>query len=160
MRTGEDQKVIIEKVRALMNERFGAGLKTWRSPGLASNSGTYRALNECDVKLCSNAPWGRPFFIEGVLEIPLVRKMDNEILACSGAKTCPPSKKWADYMKNKFESAPEKDVLVFGMHTWVQKKFDPKYEALTSFLNFLESNRNEVWFGSLDDLKLTKNLIS
>ena len=158
--SGENQKVIIEKVRALMNERFGAGLKTWRSPGLASNSGTYRALNECDVKLCSNAPWGRPFFIEGVLEIPLVRKMDNEILACSGAKTCPPSKKWADYMKNKFESAPEKDVLVFGMHTWVQKKFDPKYEALTSFLNFLESNRNEVWFGSLDDLKLTKNLIS
>ena len=96
------------------------------------------------------------FDIEGVLEIPLVRKMDNEIIGCSSDKNSFPSKRWADYMKNKFDNAADKDVLVFGMHTWVQMKFDPKYEALTSFLNFLESNRNEVWFGSLDELKLTK----
>jgi len=158
--SGEEQKVIVEKVRSLMNERFGVEIKTWRSPGLASNRDTYRALKECGVKLCSNAPWGRPFFIEGVLEIPLVRKMDDEILGCSGAKKCSPSKRWGDYMKNKFESASENEVLVFGMHTWVQKKLDPKYEALASFLNFLESNRNDFWIGSLEDLKLTKNAIS
>jgi peptidoglycan/xylan/chitin deacetylase (PgdA/CDA1 family) len=154
--SGEEQKTIVEKVRSLLNERFAQNLKSWRSPELASNRDTDRVLNECGVKFCSNAPWGRPFLLEGVVEIPLVRKMDNEILGYSGDKTRSPSKRWADYMKSKFEGVGE-GVLVFGMHTWVQKKFDPKYEALTSFLNFLESKRSEVWFGSLDDLKLTKN---
>jgi peptidoglycan/xylan/chitin deacetylase (PgdA/CDA1 family) len=149
--SSEEQRGIVRKVRTLLNEKLCVGLKSWRSPGLASNRETYRVLNECGVKFCSNAPWGRPMLIEGVCEVPMVRKMDNHILGCYGARKCPSPKRWADYMKRKFESA-RRGILVFGMHTWIQKKYDPKYEALTHFLNFLESHRNEVWVGSLDNL--------
>lgn len=149
--SGEEQKDVVKKVKSLLNEKFGVNLKTWRSPGLAANRKTYRVLNECGVKISSNAPWGRPMLIEGVLEIPMVRKMDDQILGCHGVQNSLGSRRWADYMKEKFESA-DRGILVFGMHTWIQRKNDPKYEALTSFLDFLESLRNEVWLGNFDEL--------
>jgi peptidoglycan/xylan/chitin deacetylase (PgdA/CDA1 family) len=147
----EEQRNIVKKVKSILNEKLGVGLKTWRSPGLAANSSTYRVLNECDVKICSNAPWGEPMRIEDVIEIPLVHKMDDQILGCHKIQKSLSSEVWTNYMKKKFENA-SRGLLVYGMHTWVQRKNDPKYAALTCFLNFLESYRDEIWLGNLDAL--------
>jgi peptidoglycan/xylan/chitin deacetylase (PgdA/CDA1 family) len=149
--SSEEQKNIIKKVKSILSEKLGISLKTWRCPWLVANRATYRALKECGVKICSNAPWGRPVIIQDVLEIPMVRKMDDQILGCHGRQKGLNPRLWANYMKNKFENADE-GILVFGMHTWVQRKYDPKIEALTTFLNFLETRKDEIWIGNLDHL--------
>jgi peptidoglycan/xylan/chitin deacetylase (PgdA/CDA1 family) len=153
--SSEEQRGIVKKVRSLLNERFNLNLTSWRCPYIAANRETYKVLNECDVKICSNAPWGKPMLIEGVLEVPMVRKMDDQILRCNDVReSFNHPKRWADYMKGKFKSA-DSGIMIFGMHTWIQRKYDPKHEALTVFLNFLESHKNNaraLWFGRLDDL--------
>jgi peptidoglycan/xylan/chitin deacetylase (PgdA/CDA1 family) len=156
--SSEEQRGIVKKVRSLLNERLNLNLTSWRCPGLAANRETYRVLNECGVKVCSNAPWGKPMLIEGILEVPMVRKMDDQILRYSNMREgCNHPRRWADYMQRKFMSA-DSGIMIFGMHTWIQRKYDPKHEALTAFLNFLESYRNKIWFGRLDDLCETHDL--
>lgn len=38
------------------------------------------------------------------------------------------------------------------MHTWLQMKYDPKLEGLQNFLSWIESFREDVWLGSLDQI--------
>lgn len=149
--SSEEQRNIVRKVEYLMRERLGIGLKSWRCPGLDANRDTYRVLNEIGIKFTSNARWGKPMLIGGVVEVPLVGKMDGQIFGYYGIRKSVSPKKLADYMKEQFYSA-SRGILVFGMHTWVQKKYDPKYEALTRFLDLLDSYKSEVWIGRFDDL--------
>lgn len=74
--------------------------------------------------------------IEGVVDVPMVRKMDDEILKSNSPGGCNNSRRWAKYMKEKFKGSG-KGILVFGMHTWIQRKCGPNRGALTLFLNFL-----------------------
>jgi hypothetical protein len=109
-------------------------------------------LSEFGTKIASNAPWGKPMLIQGVLEVPMVRKMDDQLLDPIDAReSLNHARRWTDYMKQRFRNT-DRGVMIFGMHTWIQRKYDPKHEALTVFLDFLESYRDETWFGSLDDL--------
>lgn len=149
--SSEEQRNIVRKVGSLMYERLGTGLRSWRCPGLDANRETYRVLNEFGIRFTSNARWGKPMPIEDVVEVPLVGKMDGQIYGWYGIRKSPSPEKWANYMKKQFDRASS-GILVFGMHTWVQKKYDPKYEALMHFLDFLDSYKSEVWIGRFDDL--------
>ena len=150
MLSHREQKDIIGKVDLLMREKVGTKLESWRSPQLAVNSSTYRIQHDFGISLTSNAKRGSPMIIEGVLEIPMTGKMDGDIMGYERRKKS--KTQWADYMKNVFDNKKQ-GILVFGMHTWVQRQADPEFEALRSFINYLKLLPDEVWIGTFNDLK-------
>jgi len=60
-------------------------------------------------------------------------------------------------MNRKLESADNR-TIVFGVHPWMQKDDESKYEALRICFNFLKSSRNEIWVSKIDDLKVVCGL--
>jgi peptidoglycan/xylan/chitin deacetylase (PgdA/CDA1 family) len=142
-----EQEKIIHKVRCIM-EKIGHELKSWRCPGLAANINTYRALKKEKITFCSNARVGGPMKIEGVVEVPLTDKMDEKILGFNKKESGSPAV-WVNYMKKKVEECT-RGVIVFGMHTWLQRRVDPDCDALEKFLRYLDSRRDEYWIGGFE----------
>jgi len=142
------QKAIIGKVRQIMLRKVGYDLKSWRCPGLAANISTYRALKKEEVTFSSNAKVGSPMKIKGVVELPLTKKMDGDVLGFFENKKRDPTN-WTNYMKKQLDNLIERErgVLVFGMHTWLQRRVDPNCDALEKFLYYLNSQRDEYWIG-------------
>jgi len=142
------QKEIINKVKAIAKNFFDVDIISWRSPYLASNFGTYKALSESGLKLSSSTlevSW--PVCIKGIIEVPLVA-MDGDILGyfVNGFDV----RDWIDFMKKSLVKL-DKGILVFGMHTWFQMRYDSKLTGLQEFLSWIEPFREEVWIGSLDE---------
>jgi len=142
------QKEIINKVRQVMRRKIGYDLKSWRCPGLAANINTYKALKKEEVIFSSNAKVGSPMYIKGLVEIPLTNKMDGDVLGFYKNNKSNPTN-WTNYMKKKLDNLIERDrgLLVFGMHTWLQRRVDPNCVALEKFLHYLNSRRDEYWIG-------------
>ena len=140
-----NQRMIIRKVRDIMLEKLGYELKSWRCPGLAANINTYKALEKENVTFCSNARVGSPMNINGVVEVPLTNKMDGQVIGFRKKKTSDPTE-WINYMKKKVDESTRR-VIVFGMHTWLQRRLDPDCDALKKFLHYLNSRRDEYWIG-------------
>jgi peptidoglycan/xylan/chitin deacetylase (PgdA/CDA1 family) len=143
-----EQKRIIAEVRRVMLEKLDHELKSWRCPLLRANVETYKALKDEHVTFSSNARYGRPMSIEGVIEMPLLNKMDGDILGFHGNKNHDPAT-WVRYMKKKLESliGDKQEVIVFGMHTWIQRRVDPDCEELKQFFQFLNSKKDHYWVG-------------
>lgn len=145
------QRKIVSKVKSLAYEKLRVEMKSWRCPWTIANIQTYKVLKELGIRFTSNNRSVRkPLLIEGVLDIPVVSRFDGEILGWVSQKSAGRNV-WARYMKE--ESASKDGILVFGMHTWVQKKYDPECSGLESFLNYLRPYRDKVWLGSFDDLQ-------
>lgn len=140
-----DQRKIIRKVRYVMQKKIGHELKSWRCPGLAANINTYKALEKENVTFCSNARVGSPMNINGVVEVPLTNKMDGQVIGFRKKKTSDPPE-WINYMKKKVDESTRR-VMVFGMHTWLQRRLDSDCDALKKFLHYLNSRRDEYWIG-------------
>lgn len=142
------QRAIVSKVRQIMLQTIGYDLGSWRCPGLAANVSTYKALEKEGVVFSSNAKVGSPMCIMGVVELPLTNKMDGGILGFRESKKQDPTE-WIKYMMAQLDNLTKREqgVLVFGMHTWLQRKVDPCCDALKEFLHYLNSRRDEYWVG-------------
>ena len=145
------QRKIVGKVKSLTYEKLGVEMKSWRCPWTVSNIHTYKVLREFGIRFTSNnRAVHKPFSISGVLDIPVASKFDGEILGWANPKSTYHNS-WTKYMKE--ETSSKGGILVFGMHTWVQRKYDPDCSGLESFLNYLKPYRDKVWLGSFDDLQ-------
>ena len=144
------QREIVSKVRQIMLQTVGCDLESWRCPGLAANVNTFRALKNEGVTFSSNAKVGDPMCILGVVELPLIDKMDGDVLGFRESKMQDPDK-WVDYLKVQVDALVEsvRGVLVIGMHTWLQRRVDPDCGVLKKFLGYLDSRRDNYWIGSL-----------
>ncbi|MGQ9719534.1 MAG: polysaccharide deacetylase family protein [Nitrososphaerales archaeon] len=148
-----EQISVINRVKQIIRQLLGINPVSWRCPGLAANLGTYLALRNHNFRISSNAMRiNEPFSVKGITEIPLAEKMDGDFLGFYSPSTSSRSQIWADYMKREFDRI-RKGILVLGMHTWVQRKYDPRLEAIRSFLNYVEPFMGKVWLGRLDDLQ-------
>ena len=145
------QRKIVGKVKSLASEKLGVEMKSWRCPWLAANIQTYKTLRESGFAFASNnRAVHKPLSISGVLDIPVVSKLDGETLGWTNPKSADYSA-WARYMRE--EAASKGGIFVFNMHTWIQRKYDPNCSGLESFLDYLEPYRDKVWLGSFDDLQ-------
>lgn len=149
--SGDSQMAIVYRVKRLMYKKLGVEMRSWRCPGLAANIETFKVLKEVGVRYVSNSYRVKPFSFNGVLEIPLSARMDDYLLECQRQKNTDVSL-WVEYVKKK-TMRKRSGVLVFGMHTWIQKKHDPECKAIEGLLDFLKSFRSNVWVGSFDDLE-------
>ncbi|NWG09267.1 MAG: polysaccharide deacetylase family protein [Nitrososphaerales archaeon] len=148
-----EQMTVVNRVKKTMKQVLGISPISWRCPGLAANLGTYVALRNHGFRISSNAiRIDKPFSVKGIADIPLAEKMDGDFLGFYLPITSSGIQIWADYMKKEFDRI-SKGILVLGMHTWVQRKYDPRLEAIRSFLTYVEPFMGEVWMGRLDDLQ-------
>jgi peptidoglycan/xylan/chitin deacetylase (PgdA/CDA1 family) len=148
-----EQMTVVNRVKKTITQLLGMSPVSWRCPGLVANLGTYVALRNHNFRISSNAiRIDKPFGVKGITEIPLAEKMDGDLLGFYSPSNSSGSRIWADYMKREFNKI-SKGILVLGMHTWVQRKYDPRLEAIRSFLDYVEPFMGKVWMGRLDDLQ-------
>lgn len=146
------QKKIIAKVRAAAREFLRTELRSWRSPYLISNFGTYKALRENGFKVSSSTMEARrPVFIKGIIEVPLIA-MDGDVLGYSSSD--PEAAAWIDFMKESL-SQFDSGIFVFGMHTWLQAKHDPRLSGMARFLSWIQASGQAIWVGNLDKFSTT-----
>ncbi|MDH5448157.1 MAG: polysaccharide deacetylase family protein [Candidatus Bathyarchaeota archaeon] len=146
----DSQKTVVSMVKRLMHKKLGVEMRSWRCPGLKANIETFKVLERLGVRYSSNCYRVKPLSINGVLEIPLSARMDYHVLKSQGQKNTD-GNLWAEYVKKKIITSS--GLLVFGMHTWVQKKYDPECNGVESLLDFLSSAWSSVWIGRFDDFE-------
>jgi len=144
------QKALVSIVKRLMYKKLGVEMRSWRCPGLVANIETFKVLGDLGVKYSSNCYRVKPFSIDGVLEIPLSSRMDYHVLKSQAQKNTD-GKLWIEHVKEKIIT--NSGLLVFGMHMWIQRKYDPECSGIASLLDLLRSAGNRVWVGRFDDFE-------
>jgi len=151
--TREDQERIIAKTKYVIKENLHIRIRGWRCPGLSLNFGTYCALKKLGIAYASHAKGpARPFYVSGVLEIPLGSRLDGDIYGYDVSRGGTP-KDWLTYMKRDLSKAFQTgSALTLGMHGWVQYKYDPRLSVLKALLDYIDRRRDEIWITNLDEV--------
>ncbi|MCL5067941.1 MAG: polysaccharide deacetylase family protein [Thaumarchaeota archaeon] len=146
----DKQRDVIRKVEDCCKRLLGVEISTWRSPFATSNFDTYRALNEYGFRLSSSQDSTSAFLqIKDVLEVPY-SIADGEIL---GYKNPLHWSKLVDASKKEIADSRRR-ISVLLIHTKFHMSHDPKLESMERLLSWLETRKEEMWIGSMDELLL------
>lgn len=143
------QNRIISSFREACIRQLGLTPVSWRSPYALSNFDTYRALSSNGFTISSStALTVFPVRIKNVLEVPY-SAMDGDVLDYRNPSHW---SKWIQLMKNVIERNVTTNIKMFGMHPAFNMKYDPKLEGMRCFLDWIDTQKENTWIGSLDKL--------
>ncbi|MDG6994626.1 MAG: polysaccharide deacetylase family protein [Nitrososphaerota archaeon] len=146
--SSENQRAVVRKVKEICNQLLDKQIFTWRSPFATSNFSTYEALRENGFVLSSSHDSTSAFLrIRGVLEVPY-SLADGEIL---GYKNPVHWSKLVDACKKEITDKTH-PLSVLVIHTRFHMAHDPKLESVDCLLSWLETRKDDMWIGSMDEL--------